>query len=46
MYNYTYTPVTIKVVCNILKSPETSLQWPMGSYSLNPHTKFLEHLAE
>ena len=27
MYNYTYTPVTVKVVCTILYSPETSLQW-------------------
>ena len=35
MYNYTYTPVTVKVLCTILYSPENSLQWAAGSYSLN-----------
>ena len=27
MFNYTDTPVTVKVVCTILSSPETTLQW-------------------
>ena len=36
MYNYTYTPVTVKVVCTILKSPETSLQWAATHLTLTP----------
>ena len=35
MYNYTYTPVTVKVVCTILYSPETSLQWAATHLTLN-----------
>ena len=35
MYNYTYTPVTFKVVCTILYSPETSLQWAAPHLTLD-----------
>ena len=35
MYNYTYTPVTVKVVCTIVYSPETSLQWAATHLTLN-----------
>ena len=47
MYNYTYTPVTVKVVCTILNSPDGQLQWAaMGSYSFNPQSRFPDHSAE
>ena len=45
MHNYTYTPVTVKVVCTILSSPETSLQWA-ARYSFNPQSRFPDHSAE
>ena len=35
MYNYTYTPVTVKVVYTILYLPETSLQWAATHLTLN-----------
>ena len=40
MYNYTYTPVTVKVACTILYSPETSLQWAATQ------SRFPDHSAE
>ena len=35
MYKYTYTPVTVKVVCTIFYSPETSLQLAATHLTLN-----------
>ena len=45
MYKYTYTPVTVKVVCTILYSPETSLQWAATHLTLN-HGFPIIHSAE
>ena len=36
MYNYTYTPVTVKVVYTLLSSPETLLQWAAAQLTLTP----------
>ena len=44
MYNYTYTQVTVKVVCTILYSPETSLQWAATYLTLNHG--FSDHSVE
>ena len=45
LVRYTYTLVTVKVVCTILYSPETSLQWA-ARYSINPQSRFPDHSAE
>ena len=46
MYNYTYTPVTVKVVCTILYLPETSLQWEATYLTFNPKSRFPDRSAE
>ena len=47
MYNYTYyTPVTVMVVCTILNSPETSLQWAAMGTPLHSQSRFPDYSAE
>ena len=45
MYNYTYTPLTVKVVCTIgaLFARDFAA---MGSYSFNPKSRFPDHSAK
>ena len=44
MYNYTYTPVAVKVVCTILLFARDFAA--MGSYSFNPQSRFPVDSAE
>ena len=45
MYNYTYTPVTAKVVCRYHTLIARDFA-AMGSYSFNPQSRFPDQSAE